>query len=73
MNDILKQKIINNDHPALIDYRHLHKDAILAIPTAEHYMPMLYVLGMKDESERITLFNDKVIAGSLNMTSFVVG
>lgn len=73
MNEILKKKILDDDHQSLIDYRRLHKDAMLAIPTAEHYMPMLYVLGMKNESEQVTLFNDRVIAGSLNMTSFIVG
>lgn len=73
MNEILKKKILDDDHQSLIDYRRLHKDAMLAIPTPEHYMPILYVLGMKNESEQVTLFNDRVIAGSLNMTSFIVG
>lgn len=73
LNDIMKQKINNNELQSLVDYRSLHKDATLAIPTPEHYIPMLYILGMKQEEERVQFFNDKVIAGSLNMTSFVVG
>ena len=73
LNDILKNKLIDGDDLSLINYRSLHKDAELAIPTPEHYIPMLYVLGLRNKDEKVRLFNDKVIAASLNMTSFIVG
>ncbi len=73
LNDILKKKIQERNLPALINYQSLHKDAMLAIPIPEHYLPMLYILGIIQESDDIYIFNDKVIAGSLNMTSFMVG
>ena len=73
LNDILKNKLIDGDDLALINYRSLHKDAELAIPTPEHYIPMLYVLGLRNKDEKVRFFNDKVIAASLNMTSFIVG
>jgi len=41
----------------------------LAIPTPDHYLPLLYTLGLKQESEELSLFNDKLLAGSLSMTS----
>jgi len=72
LNEILKRKITERDMPSLIDYQSLHKDAMLAVPTPEHYLPMLYVLGMMRDNEEISIFNDKVIAGSLNMTSLVI-
>lgn len=73
LNDIFKDKLMNSDHQSLIRYKFLHKNASLAIPTAEHYIPMLYALGMSREKETIKIFNDKVIAASLSMTSFIIG
>lgn len=73
LNNIFKDKILTNDVDSLISYQHLHKNAMLAIPTPEHYIPLLYVLGMKQEDEDVKIFNDKVIAGSLSMTSVLIG
>lgn len=73
LNDIFKKKISENDIESLIDYRNLHKSATLAIPTLEHYIPLLYIMGLRKENENINIFNDKVIAGSLSMTSVIIG
>lgn len=72
INNIIKNNLMEGNVKSLINYHSLHKDASLAIPTPEHYIPMLYILGMKSKNERIRIFNDKVIAASLNMTSFIV-
>ncbi len=44
-----------------------------AIPTPDHYLPLIYTLGLKEKSEEISLFNDELIGGSLSMTSVFVG
>lgn len=41
----------------------------LAVPTPDHYLPLIYALGLKEKSEQLSLFNDKLLAGSLSMTS----
>jgi 4,5-DOPA dioxygenase extradiol len=41
----------------------------LAIPTPEHYLPMLYILALNGKDDQINFFNDKPIAGALTMTS----
>lgn len=69
MNEIFKNKIRNGDHQPLIKYEKLHKAATLAIPTPDHYYPLLYTLGLQDKGEEATIFNDKLLAGSLSMTS----
>ena len=71
-NELFKKLINENNHQALIDYPSLGKSVQLAIPTSEHYLPMLYALALKQENESITYFNDKPLAGSLTMTSFVI-
>ena len=73
INNQFKSLIMNNDHAPLINYSQLGKAAMLAIPTPEHYLPLLYTLGLKNEREEITLFNDKAVGGSLTMTSVRIG
>ena len=41
----------------------------IAIPTPDHYLPLIYTLGLKDKTGELSLFNDKLVAGSLSMTS----
>ncbi|MGK2860710.1 MAG: hypothetical protein ACSLE0_02170 [Chitinophagaceae bacterium] len=53
----------------MINYSTLGKEAMLAIPTPEHYLPLLYTLGLKDKKDDVSFFNDKAVGGSLTMTS----
>ena len=69
----IKEYILNNNHRELINFGSQGKAFELAIPTPEHYLPLLYILGIKEEKEPITLFNDKAVGGSLTMTSLKVG
>lgn len=68
-SDKMKKFILNDDHQSLINYQSQGKPFELAIPSPEHYLPLLYVLALKEQNEKITLFNDKAVAGSLTMTS----
>jgi len=68
-NDKMRQFILNGDHQSLINFSKQCKEFQLAIPTPEHYLPLLYTLALKDSNENISLFNDKPVAGSLSMTS----
>ena len=71
-NELFK-KLINEDrHTELINYQTLGEAVQLAVPTPEHYLPMLYILALKGAGETVTYFNDKPLAGSLTMTSFVI-
>lgn len=72
-NEKMKQFILNDDHPSLIRYDKQGKSFQLAIPTPEHYLPLLYALAMKDKNEEALLFNDKAVGGSLTMTSVKIG
>jgi 4,5-DOPA dioxygenase extradiol len=65
----MKKFILSGDYEQLINYQSQGKEFNLAVPTPEHYLPLLYALALKDESEEVTLFNDKAVGGSLTMTS----
>lgn len=73
MNEQFKSLIMEGNHPALTDYENLGREAKLAIPTPEHYLPLLYVLGLQEKNEAPVFFNDKAVAGSLTMTSVRIG
>ncbi|MBD8489932.1 4,5-DOPA dioxygenase extradiol [Echinicola sp. CAU 1574] len=73
MNDTFKSLILEGDHSALIQYERLGKSAQLAIPTPDHYIPLLYILGLKGSQDEPQFFNDKVVGGSLTMTSVMFG
>jgi 4,5-DOPA dioxygenase extradiol len=72
-NDKLKTLVNEGNHSDLINYQKLGKEVQMAIPTPEHYLPLLYILGMKGPKEEIGLFNDKMEMGSISMTSVRVG
>lgn len=72
-NEKMKNFILNGDHKQLINFNSHGKAFALAIPTPEHYLPLLYSLAVKDEKEEVKIFNDKAVAGSLTMTSVKIG
>ncbi len=73
MNETLKKLITEGNHTQLIDYESLGKAARLSIPTPEHYLPLLYTLGLQEKDEPLRLFNDKTLMGSISMTSLKIG
>lgn len=72
-SDKMKGFILNSDHDQLLNYRTQGSEFDLAIPTAEHYLPLLYALALKDDNEEVALFNDKPVGGSLTMTCVKIG
>ncbi len=69
----INEHILNNEFQLLINYHLQGKHFELAIPTPEHFLPLIYVLALKEENETISIFNDKPVAGSLTMTSIKIG
>jgi len=72
-NNIIKKLIVENKHKELIDYTLLGKEVQMAVPSPDHYLPLLYTLALKKEEESISFFNDKAVMGALTMTSVKIG
>lgn len=66
-------RIEARDHETLIHPERLGRDAALSIPTAEHYVPLLYALALQRDDEPVSFFNRAVTLGSISMTSVIVG
>jgi 4,5-DOPA dioxygenase extradiol len=72
-DETARRLIEAGDHQALIDYERLGQSARLSIPTNEHYLPLLYVLGLQEPGEAVRFFADRVIYYALSMRSLQIG
>lgn len=71
-NQLFKTLIDDRRHQELIDYPSLGAAVQLAVPTPEHYLPVLYALALQQDDEVVSYFNDVPLAGSLTMTSLII-
>jgi 4,5-DOPA dioxygenase extradiol len=69
----LKKRILAGDDEALVRYPDLGPDARLAVPTPEHFLPVLYVLALRQSAETPRFFNEATIFSSVSMTSVAIG
>jgi 4,5-DOPA dioxygenase extradiol len=65
--------IEQNDHDPIVHFEKGDQAAALAINSAEHYVPLLYSLAVRDESDSISFFADRVMGGSISMRSVKIG
>ncbi len=68
INDWLK----DGNYQPLLNYEKQGRAFQLAIPTPDHYLPLIYSLGLQQKGESLTFFNDHLLAGSLSMTSLKI-
>jgi 4,5-DOPA dioxygenase extradiol len=61
------------EHAPLVDYDALGRDAVLSIPTPDHYLPLLYVIGAQQPGEAVTFPVAGVDGGSVSMLAVQVG
>lgn len=71
-NDQVKQYIADDDVQSLANFASSDPDALLSMPTPEHFLPLLYVLGVRGADDSIQWFNDTTAMGSVSMTSLVL-
>ena len=64
---------MTGDHTPLVDYESLGREALLSIPTPDHYLPLLYVIGTRQQGDSITFPVEGVDGGSISMLSVRVG
>ena len=71
--DEAKGLLVAGDHQPLVDYESLGREALLSIPTPDHYLPLLYVIGTRQQRDAITFAVEGVDGGSISMLSVRVG
>jgi 4,5-DOPA dioxygenase extradiol len=71
--ETVRQRLRSGDDEPLVDYESLGRDALLSVPTPEHYLPLLYVLGLRRTGEPVTFPVEGLDGGSVSMLSVRVG
>ena len=72
-SDRMKSYMLSQDFTRMVQYQDQGTAFRMAIPTPEHYYPLLYALALKEEQDALSFFNDKPVAGALTMTSVAIG
>lgn len=70
--ETINKLLIDGNFKLLTEYENLGKAVQLAIPTPDHYLPLIYVLGLIQKGDAMNFFNDQLVAGSLSMTSLKI-
>jgi 4,5-DOPA dioxygenase extradiol len=68
-----RELLFSGEHGPLVDYESLGRDALLSVPTPEHYLPLLYVLGARREREPVSFPVEGIDGGSVSMLTVRVG
>jgi 4,5-DOPA dioxygenase extradiol len=69
----IKKHLMAGDHEAIINYLELGKEAMYAVPTQDHYLPMIYAIGLQKKSERLKFIHEGFQHGSVSMRAFQIG
>jgi 4,5-DOPA dioxygenase extradiol len=70
-DDLVKSALENKDFKTLVDYHQLGINSRKAIPFNDHYLPMIYILGMMNEDENVNFIHESIQNGSISMRSFI--
>jgi len=69
----VRESLLEGDDTSLIDYENLGRDALLSIPTPEHYLPLLYVIAVRRPGEQVSFPVEGVDGGSVSMLTVQIG
>ncbi len=72
-DEVVKRAILSREHDAVVRYDRLGRTAQLAVPTNEHFLPLLYILGLQEDDDAVGFFAEKVTLGSISMRSLRIG
>lgn len=71
-DEYIKKALLEKNHEAMINYKKLGEIAKLAVPTDEHYLPLLYIIALQEEGEKVEFIHESIQNGSMAMRSFII-
>ncbi len=69
----INELLVDGNIDPLLAYQNQGQAWNLAIPSPDHFLPLIYTIGLQGKSDNLSLFNDKLVMGSISMTSVVIG
>ncbi len=70
-NNAIKSAILSKEHDKIVNYQNLN-GARESVPTSEHFIPLIYILGLQDEDGKAEIFAEDFVMGSVSMMSVIV-
>lgn len=70
---LVKKSIEDNNPEPLLNYQKLGQLATMAHPTNDHYLPLMYAIGLRSKTDKFSFFNDTFDLGSISMRSVIFG
>jgi 4,5-DOPA dioxygenase extradiol len=65
--------LVAGEHEGLVDYERLGRDAVLSIPTPDHFLPLLYVIATRQQDDQVTFPVEGVDGGAVSMLGVRIG
>lgn len=72
-DEYVTQALNNKDHESLINYKKLGSTAMLAVPTDEHYLPLLYIAALQEAGDEVKYIHEGIQHGSMSMRCIQIG
>lgn len=70
-DDYIYENIEKHNHEKILNYHQLGEISKLAVPTQDHFYPLIYILGTTDQNDKVSVYNKSCELGSLTMTSYL--
>lgn len=70
---LIRELILSGDNDKIIAYEKLGEDAMLSVPTPDHFLPLLYILGLRKENENVSFPVEGYDGGSMSMLAVQIG
>jgi 4,5-DOPA dioxygenase extradiol len=71
-NSVIRDAILKENFADAVNYHQFGSDAQLSVPTSEHYLPLLYILGAKHPEDQIRIESDEMVMGAISMMSVIL-
>jgi 4,5-DOPA dioxygenase extradiol len=69
----VKQRLVSRTHRELINYLELGEETLYAVPTLDHYLPMIYAIGLQRKADTLKFIHEGFQNGSVSMRAFQIG
>ena len=70
---LARELLVSGNHAPLVNYETLGRDAMLSAPTPDHYLPLLYVMAVQREDDRVSFPVEGFDGGSISMLTVRIG
>jgi 4,5-DOPA dioxygenase extradiol len=69
----VKENLRSGNHADLVNFQNMGRASLLAVPSLDHYLPMIYAVALQEKNEPLTFIHEGFQYGSISMRCFQIG